>query len=162
MIRYVGPELLGPDHVLDEFDCGDQTLNDWLATKARHNQREGGSRTWVVSDGDRVVAFCASSTAVILRAAATKRAARNMPDPVPGVLLTRLAIDLKHQGSGLGAVLLKHFIVKALEVAQITGVRVLLAHAANEAARQFYLHHDFERSPVDDLTMLLLVKDITD
>ncbi|MBA3605884.1 MAG: GNAT family N-acetyltransferase [Acidimicrobiia bacterium] len=160
MNGYVGPELLAPDHVLDGFDCANVDLNKWLVTRSRHNQREGASRTWVVSDQDRVVAFYASSTAVILRAAATKRAARNMPDPVPSVLLARLAVDLQHQGRRLGDALLKHFIIKAWEVAQITGVRVLLAHAADESAAQFYLHHEFERSPLDDLTMTLLVKDI--
>lgn len=96
-------------------------LNEWLRTKALHNQREGGSRTWVVLDGRRVVAFYASSTAVLMRSRATKRAARNQPDPLPAVLLGRLAVDANHQGRGLAAALLKHFILKSLEVAELTG-----------------------------------------
>jgi GNAT superfamily N-acetyltransferase len=158
---FAGPVLLTHDHRLSDFDCGDDTLNHWLTTKALRNQAEGGSRTWVVTVDDRVVAFYASSTAVILRAEATKRAARNQPDPVPAVLLGRLAVDTKYQGQGLGAALLRHFLVKALEVAQITGVRVLLVHASDEVAASFYARYGFEPSPIDELTMMLLVKDIT-
>ncbi len=161
MTHYVGPVLLTPDHLLSDFDCGDETLNRWLTTKALHNQAEGGSRTWAVAVDDRVVAYYASSTAVILRAEATRRAARNQPDPVPAVLLGRLAVDTKHQGRGLAAALLKHFLVKALEVADITGVRVLLVHAKDQTAASFYSRYGFEPSPIDELTMMLLVKDIT-
>jgi GNAT superfamily N-acetyltransferase len=161
LTNFVGPVLLTPEHRLSEFDCGDDTLNRWLTTKASHNQVEGASRTWVVTVDDRVVAYYASSTAVILRAEATKRAARNQPDPVPAVLLGRLAVDTKYQGQGLAAALLKHFIVKALDVAEVIGVRVLLVHAKDATAASFYARYGFESSPIDELTMMLLVKDIT-
>jgi predicted N-acetyltransferase YhbS len=158
---YRGPELLGPDHVIDEFDCGAEALNDWLTRRARSNQGRGASRTWVVTDADQVVGYYASSTAVVLRSEATKRAARNQPDPVPALLLGRLAVDRKHQGRGLAAALLKHFLLKSLEVAEVTGVRVLLVHAKDEQAAAFYRHFEFEPSPVDDLTLMLLVQDLT-
>ncbi len=161
MTSFVGPVLLTPDHLLGDFDCGDETLNRRPTAKVLHNQAEGASRTWVVTVDDRVVAYYASSTAVILRAEATKRAARNQPDPVPALLLGRLAVDTKYQGQGLGAALLKHFLLKALEVAQITGVRVLLVHAKDAAAAGFYARYGFEPSPIDDLTMMVLVKDLT-
>lgn len=161
MSDFIGPELLDEHLVLEGFDCGDETLNGWLAGRARRNQVEGSSRTWVVSTEGRVVAYYASSTAVVLRAEATKRAARNQPDPLPALLLGRLAVDEKWQGHGLGAALLKHFVVKSLEVAQITGVRVLLVHAKSEAVTAFYSRYGFEPSPIDDLTLMLLVKDIT-
>ena len=148
----VGPELLGDDHTLEGFDCGDDTLNRWLTSRARRNQAEGASRTWVV-------AYYASSTAVVLRSAATKRAARNQPDPLPALLLGRLAVDEAWQGHGLGAALLKHFVVKSLEVAQITGVRVLLVHTANPEAAAFYQRYGFEESPIYDLTLMLILKD---
>ncbi|MGI9031868.1 MAG: GNAT family N-acetyltransferase [Ilumatobacteraceae bacterium] len=160
MPRWVGPELLDQSHTVEGFDCGDDALNRWIAEKALHNQTEGGSRTWVVTDGDRVVAYYASSTAVVLRAGATGRARRNQPDPLPAVLLGRLAVDAKHLGERLGEALLKHFIMKSLEVAQVTGVRVLLVHAKDETAASFYRRYNFEASPIDDLTMMLLVKDI--
>jgi GNAT superfamily N-acetyltransferase len=159
-VSYEGPALLEASHDVDRFDCGDETLNRWLRTKARHNQREGGSRTWVVLDERRVVAFYASSTAVLMRSRAPKRAARNQPDPLPAVLLGRLAVDTEHKGRGLAAALLKHFVLKSLEVAELTGVRLLLVHAKNETARQFYMKYGFEPSPVDDMTLIMLVKDL--
>jgi hypothetical protein len=92
-VSYEGPVLFGADHIVDDFDCGNDVLNEWLRTKALHNQREGGSRTWVVLDGRRVVAFYASSTAVLMRSRATKRAARNQPDPLPAVEELSIPVD---------------------------------------------------------------------
>ena len=160
MSRYRGPTLLSADHGTDGFDCGYETLDNWLKRVAPRNQREGSSRTWVVTDGARVVAYYASSAAVLTRAGATGRAGRNQPDPLPAMLLGRLAVDRAHQGRGLAAALLKHFLLKVLEVAEHTGVRVALVHAANDTAANFYRHYGFEPSPIDDLTLMLLVKDI--
>ena len=160
MSKFVGPELLTTDHVLEGFECGDDALDGWLVDRARRNQADRSSRTWVVSVDGRVVAYDASSAAVVLRVDATKRAARNQPDPVPAVLLGRLAVDLRFQGRGLGAALLKHFIVKSIEVAELIGVRVVLVHAKDTAAAAFYARFGCEPSPIDALTMMLLVKDI--
>ena len=160
MSPYHGPELLDVAHDVDGFDCGDGALNDWLRRRAPRNQREGSSRTWVVTDNARVIAFYASSTAVLARTESTNRAARNQPDPLPAMLLGRLAVVLQYQERGLAAALLKHFLLKALDVADITGVRLVLVHAKNAQAASFYRHHGFESSPVDDLTLMLLIKDI--
>ena len=129
MSEFVGPDLLTTDHVLEGFECGDAALDGWLVDRARRNKADRSSRTWVVSVEGRVVAYYASSAAVVLRVDATKRAARNQPNPLPAVLLGRLAVDLRYQGQGLGAALLKHFIVKSIEVAELIGVRVVLVHA---------------------------------
>jgi GNAT superfamily N-acetyltransferase len=157
----VGPLLLSADHHINDFDCGDEALNRWLEHRTSQNQVEGGSRTWVVTVENQVVAYYASSTAVLLRAEATPRARRNQPDPLPAMLLGRLAVDTKYQGAGLGAALLKHFLVKALDVAQITGVRVVLVHAMHATAASFYARYGFESSPIDELTMMILIKDIS-
>ncbi len=157
-----GPELLGPDHVLEGFDCSTPALNEWLIRRALANQRSGASRTWVVTDDDsgRVVGYYASATASIMGAAATRRAARNQPEDVPAVLLARLAVDREFIGRGLGSALLKHFVAKALEVADVVGARVLLVHAQDEEARRFYVHHDFEASPIDNLTLMRVIADL--
>ena len=160
MSRYRKPELLASNHDIAGFDCGDEALNEWLRRRAPRNQREGSSRTWVVTDGARVVAFYASSTAVVARTEATRRASRNQPDPLPAMLMGRLAVDRGHQGQGLAAALLKHFLLKALEVASLTGVRLVLVHAKDDQAAGFYRHFGFEPSPMDDLTLMLLVNDI--
>lgn len=161
MSLYQGPELLAATHDIGSFDCGDETLNEWLGKRASRNQREGSSRTWVVTSDTCVVAFYASSTAAVARINATKRAARNQPDPLPAMLLARLAVDRNHQGKGLAAALLKHFLLSALDVAALTGVRIVLVHAKDSQAASFYGHFGFEPSPIDDLTLMLLVQDIT-
>lgn len=160
MNAYLGPELLRSDHVIDQFDCGDSVLNEWLTRRALNNQASGASRTWVATLGDQVVGYYASSTAVLMRSEATKRAARNQPDPLPALLLGRLAVDRRHQGKGLAAALLKHFLLKSVEVAEVTGVRVVLVHAKDDQAAAFYRHFEFESSPVDDLTLMLLMQDL--
>ena len=160
MSRYRGPELLGVSHDVEGFDCGNEALDDWLRRRALRNQREGSSRTWVVTDGTRVVGFYASATAVVARTEATRRAARNQPDPLPAMLLGRLGVDRQHQGKGLAAALLKHFLLKAIEVAELTGLRLLLVHAKDPQAAGFYRHWGFEPSPIDDLTLMLLINDI--
>jgi len=157
---YTGPHLLQPHHDIDGFDCGDGSLNRWLRERARHNQNQVASRTWVVTDGVAVAGYYASSAAVVLRADATKRAARNQPDPLPALLLGRLAVHIDHQSRGLGAALLKHFVLKSIEVAQLIGVRVLLVRAKDARAASFYQHHGFQPSPVDDLTLMAIMTDI--
>jgi len=160
MTAYQGPELLTADHHLNQFDCGDESLNEWLIQRALRNQGDGASRTWVVADGDRVVAYYASSTAALARGRAPGRVRRNQPDPLPAMLLGRLAVDREHQGRGLAAALLKHFLLKALEVSQLTGLRLVLVHAKDSQAAAFYRRFEFESSPFDDLTLMLLIKDI--
>ena len=160
MSLYRGPELLSAVHDLAKFDCGDDALNQWLRRRAPRNQREGSSRTWVVTDDQRVVAYYASSTAVVARSEVSGRFARNQPDPLLAMLLGRLAVDREHQGQGLAAALLKHFLLKALEVSTLTGLRLVLVHAKDSQAASFYRHFGFEPSPIDDLTLVLLLKDI--
>ena len=162
LVAYSGPELLTPEHLLSGYDCGTAALNEWLVSRATQNQAAGTTRAWVVVDtGTReVVAFYASSTALILRGSAPRRMARNQPEELSAVVLARMAVDVGHQGRGLGAALLKHFILKALEVAQSVGVSVLLIHAKDEAAKSFYGHYGFVESPVDPLVLMMLLPNV--
>jgi GNAT superfamily N-acetyltransferase len=161
-VAFAGPELLTGDHNVAGFDCGNSALNEWLVRRALANQTSGTSRTWVVVDSDssEVVGFYASSTASILRSSTPKRMGRNQPEDLPAVLLARMAVDSRHQGHGLGAALLKHFMVKALEVAKSIGVRVLLIHAKDESAKSFYSHFGFVESPLDPLVLMMLLTDL--
>jgi GNAT superfamily N-acetyltransferase len=160
-VTYAGPELLAGEHLVGGLDCGSGALNDWLVRRALRNQSSGTGRTWVVVEVEtgQVVAFYASSTASILRSSAPKKIGRNQPDELPAVLLARIGVDSKHQGRGLGAALLKHFMLKAIEVAQSVGVRVLLIHAKDENAKNFYEHYGFAESPLDPLVMMMLLTD---
>lgn len=158
-MAYAGPVILTGDHVLDGFDCGKPALDEWLRNRALANQSSGTTRTWVVVEegSSEVVAFYASSTASILRSSAPTRIRRNQPEQIPAILLARMAVDKRHRGKGLGAALLKHFMLKTLEVAQSVGVRVLLIHAKDDQAKTFYSHYGFVESSFDPLTLVMLL-----
>jgi GNAT superfamily N-acetyltransferase len=158
-LTFSGPTLLTSEHRLEGFDCGEPALNDWLARRALGNQAAGTSRTWVVIDepARMVVAYYASSTASVMRAVAPRRVARDQPADLPAILLGRMAVDHRHQGKGLGAAMLKHFMTKAIEVSEKVGVQLVLVHAKDERARDFYLHHGFIESPIDSLTLMMLL-----
>ncbi len=156
---YSGPTLLTTEHTLEGFDCGEPALNGWLARRALGNQATGTSRTWVVIDepAGLVVSYYASSAASVMRAAAPRHIARDQPADLPAILLGRMAVDSCHQGKGLGGAMLKHFMLKAIEVSQKIGVRLVLVHAKNDRTRAFYQHHGFVESPLDTLTLMMML-----
>jgi GNAT superfamily N-acetyltransferase len=159
---YVGPVLLDTTHDTSGFACGDDVLDGWVRRRALRNQRSGSSRVWVVLDGDeRVVAVAAWSTSVVMRSAAPGRLSRDAPDPIPAMLLGRLAVDRRHQGAGLGAALLRQFLLTTVEVSRLTGVRLIVVHATDESAAGFYRHFGFVESVADPLTLLLPVSSLT-
>lgn len=141
------------------FDSGEPSLDDWLRRRALANQAAGASRCFVTSVGGPVVGFYALATGSVQRVDATRRAGHGMPDPVPVILLGRLAVDLKHQGGGLGSHLLRDAVVRSVTAAEIIGVRAMLVHALHDDARRFYRHFGFEESPSHPLHLMLLMKD---
>jgi GNAT superfamily N-acetyltransferase len=156
-LTYSGPTLLTGEHGLERFNCGESALNDWLARRALSNQTAGTSRTWAVihEPAGTVAAYYASSTASVMRTAAPRRIARNQPTDLPAILLARMAVDSHHQGKGLGAAMLKHFMTKAIEVSEKVGVRLVLVHAKDKQAKDFHRHHGFIESPIDPLTLMM-------
>ena len=78
-----------------------------------------------------------------------------MPDPIPVMLMGRLAVDRSQQGKGLGRALLKDAILRTLKAAEIAGMRALLVHALDEKAAGFYQHNGFLVSPIDPLVLML-------
>ena len=164
MARFGEPERLGDHHLVDGFDSGVRSLDTWLADYALQAARAGSAQTYVVTDAEqdgRVVGFHALAAVSVERGVATARASKGMPaQPVPAVLLARLAIDRTVQGEGLGAWLLQDAMRRTLSVAEELGVRVLLVHAIDESARAFYERFGFERSPTDPFNLQLLIKDV--
>lgn len=155
---YSGPALLSAEHRLEGFDCGEPALNDWLPRRALANQAAGTSRTWgVIDEIGMVVAYYASSTASVMRAATPRHIARDQPADLPAILLGRMAVHSRHQGNGLGGAMLKHFMMKAIEVSERVGMRLVLVHAKDEQAKDFYQHHDFLESPIDPPTLMMLL-----
>lgn len=150
------PQPLAASHLLDGFACGEASLDDWLKRRALPNQLSGASRTFVVADGQgRVFGYYAMAAGAVAHQLATSGVRRNMPDPIPVMVLARLAVDHRAQGIQLGAGLLQNAVHRAVAVSQNAGVRALLVHALNEQAKQFYAHYGFEASPLHPMTLLL-------
>jgi GNAT superfamily N-acetyltransferase len=151
--------ILQDDNVV-AFDCGDSTLNDYLAWRAWTNHVSGASRCFVTTDGERVVGYYALAASSILHRDAPGNVRRNMPDPVPVILLSRLGVNLRHQGQGVGASLLQDAVVRVTAAARSIGIRALLVHVVDEKARSFYAHHGFVASPTNQMHLLLRLKDV--
>ena len=150
------PQPLTAVHLLDGFCCGEISLDDWLKRRALVNQLSGASRTFVVTEqSGAVVGYYALAAGAVSHALATSGVRRNMPDPVPVLVLARLAVDQRAQGIQLGAALLQDAVHRAAMVAQNAGVRALLVHALNERAQQFYEHYGFQASPQHPMTLML-------
>lgn len=164
MPRFLDPQPLGAEHRVNGFESGEASLGLWLLKHARAAAGAGSARTYVVLDseqGHRVVGYHALTLASIEHDDATDRARKGMPrNPIPAMMLARLAVDRTVQGRGLGAFLLRDAMIRALSVAEQAGVRLLLVHALNDDARGFYEHFGFEPSPADPMSLQLLVKDI--
>lgn len=157
MSRYARPIPLAPDHDREDFTSGNVALDSWLRNRAHKNQASGASRTFVTCPtGSRVVAgyYTLAASAVALDAAPGS-VRRNMPDPIPVILLGRLAVDQRHQGAGLGASLLQNAILRVAGAAESVGIRALLVHAIDDDAAAFYRHFGFAPSPIDDQTLFL-------
>lgn len=153
------PEKLNSSHQVDGFDSGNGQLNDWLKRRALANEREGASRTYVLCAGERVIAYYCLANGAVAQASASGRIRRNMPDPIPVMVIGRLAVDCDWQGKGIGRALLRDAILRTLQAAEIAGIRAILVHAVSEEAKQFYERYGFTTSPVDPMTLMIRVKD---
>lgn len=163
MSGYRRPEPLTAAHVLDGFSSGNEVLDSWLHQRAMKNQSSGASRTFVTCltgvDHEAAGYYTLAASAVALdQAPGSVR--RNMPDPIPVILLGRLAVDQHHQGIGLGASLLQDAVLRVAGVGDTIGVRAGLVHAIDEQAAEFYQHFGFVHSKLDELTLFLAMKDI--
>jgi GNAT superfamily N-acetyltransferase len=155
-MRFSAPEPLRADHDLSHFECGEPSLNDWLKRRALANQLNGASRTFVVLDEEQnVVGYYALAAGAVSHENATGGVRRNMPDPVPVLVLGRLAVAHRAQGRRGGAALLQDAVLRAMAVAENAGVRALLVHALNDRAKAFYEHYGFLSSPIDPMTLML-------
>ena len=133
----------------------------WLRKFAWTNQQADAAKTYVALDGDCVAGYYALTTGSVRKHESPQRIAKGLANhPVGIVLLARLAVDRTRQGPGLGKALLFDALSRIEDAADIVGVRAVLVHAIDEAARRFYLHFEFEESPVDPYQLWLLFKDL--
>jgi GNAT superfamily N-acetyltransferase len=154
-------DKLSREHELDKFDCANATLNDWLRKFVWTNQQADSAKTYVALDGNCVIGYYALTTGSVHKHESPQRIAKGLANhPIGIVLLARLAVDRSQQGKGLGKALLFDALSRVEEAADIVGVRAVLVHAIDDAARRFYLHFEFEESLVDPYQLLLLLKDL--
>jgi GNAT superfamily N-acetyltransferase len=149
------PEKLTASHDLSQFECGEPELDDWLKRRALRNEENGASRTYIVCAGQQVVGYYALAVGAVAHTHAPGRVRRNMPDPVPVMVIGRLAIDTRFQGRGIGSALLRDAILRTLQAAEIAGIRAILVHAISGSAKQFYERCGFIPSPVESMMLMI-------
>jgi len=154
------PEPLAARHDLREFSSGEVSLDDWLRRRALANQVSGATRTYVVCDGKRVVAYYALASGAVAIESAPGRFRRNMPAPIPVAVLARLAVDRTWQGRGIGRALFSDAARRVARAADEIGIRGIMVHAISEEARNFYLRLGFEPSPSERMTLLVTLADL--
>ncbi|WP_330202353.1 GNAT family N-acetyltransferase [Cyanobacterium sp. Dongsha4] len=160
-MKYSAPTPLKPFHNITDFDCGQPLLNDWLREKAYENELKGASRTYVVCYNNKVIAYYSLATGSITRNIAHGSIRRNMPEPIPVMVLGRLAVDINYQGSGIGFGLVKDAVLRTLQASEIAGIRAILVHALDESAKQFYQNKcGFKVSPVNPLTLMVTLNEV--
>jgi predicted N-acetyltransferase YhbS len=155
--RITPPERLTAEHDLSQFRCGEPSLDNWLRDRAIQNESSGASRTYVVSSEHRVVGYYALSASAVAHSDAASRVKRNMPDPVPVILIGRLAIDSRFQSQGVGADLLRDAVLRIMHASEIAGIRAILVNALSMEASTFYKRFGFVPSPANPQTLMITV-----
>lgn len=156
MQKLLKPEVLQPLHNRKQFDCGDNGLNEWLWHRAEKNHHSGASRCYVTcNQAQDIIGFYCLSAGAVARNDVPKKLQRNMPDPLPVMVMGRLAVDKNYHNQGIGKALLKDAIIRTLHVAEQAGVVALLVHALSDSAKQFYISCGFIESPLNPMTLCL-------
>ena len=148
-------------HNFDAFNCVVPSLDDWLKKRVRSNERSRAARTYVLYDGDRVIGYYVLASDSLANNIAPGKIKRNRPDPIPVMVLGRLAIDQEYQGNKLGDALLREAILRVLQAADIAGIKAILVHAISEDAKKFYIDRGFIVSPFEPMTLGLPLASIT-
>ena len=154
------PVPLADQHEVEAFASVAPTLDAWIRRKAWANQASGASRTYVLCRGVKVVGFYALAAGSVSHDFSPRKLRQNMPDPVPVIVLGRLAVDSSEQGNGLGRALLRDAVLRVAAAAREVGVAAMLVHALNDRAKAFYVAAGLEPSPVDPTVQILRIKDI--
>lgn len=158
--RLSPPAPLTAEHDLSSFDCGEPALNDWLRHRALKNESRF-SRTYVVCENNRVVAYYCISAGAVERDAAPGKVRRNAPDTIPVSVLGRLAVSNDHAGKGLGADILSDALRRIAAASRSIGIAAVLVHAKDDAARRFYVRcAEFIEYPDDSRTLFLPIETV--
>jgi GNAT superfamily N-acetyltransferase len=159
MGEVTAPEAITEAHLIESFSCSIPTLDDWLKRRALRNEVSGASRTFVICQDSQVIGYYTLATGSIEHRNAPGKIRRNMPNPIPVMVLGRLAVDQRWQQAGLGRGLLKDALLRTLSVSNQVGIRALLAHTLSEDAKHFYTRSGFIESPLDPMTLMIALQD---
>ncbi len=160
MNRLSPPIPISIDHELDNFNSGEPSLDDWLKKRALKNQASGASRCFVLCKGKQVIGYYSLSAGAISHETAPKSMRRNMPNPLPVLLLGRLAIDKNYHNKGLGSALLRDAMLRAVNIAHDAGIFAILVHSLSDEARKFYLSRGFVESPLQPMTLMMTLETV--
>lgn len=149
------PVPITSEHDVSAFACGNEVLDRWLQRNALNNEFGDASRTYVVCEGHEVVAYYALSSGSLARSSAPKPLQRNMPDPIPVIILGRIAVDTRFQRDRVGSELLRDAFLRCLGAAEYIGSKAVMVHASSQEARSWYLRKGFLESPHDPMTLCL-------
>ena len=161
MSKLHAPCPIAEHHNFDAFNCGVSSLDNWLKKRVMPNERSRASRTYVLCDADRVIGYYALASGSLANKMAPGKIKRNSPDPIPVMVLGRLAIDQEYQGNKLGSALLREAILRVLQAADIVGIKAFLVHAISAEAKKFYIDRGFIVSPFEPMTLVLPLPSIT-
>ena len=159
-MKLSAPEPLASKHQLDGFVCGEPVLDEWLRRRARANQLTGASRTFVSCEAGAVIAYYALASSAVTVSTAPGRFRRNMPDPIPVVVLARLAVAKSHHGQGVGRAMFQDAARRVIHAADAIGIRGLIVHALSADAAAFYLRLGFDASPLDPTILMVTLADL--
>jgi len=160
-VNLVGPALLDTTHHLDAFQSGVDTLDYWLRHRARKNQASGASRTYVVCEASTVLAYyCLASGSLTSEQSSSSRFSRNMPNPIPVVILGRLAVDQSLHGKGIGRALVRDACLRVQQAADVLGIRGIVVHALSLEAKSFYEKMGFDAAKQDPMMLMITLKDL--
>jgi GNAT superfamily N-acetyltransferase len=152
---------IAASHQSEAFDCGSAVLNVYLQKYAFSNDRNDSARTFVVLRGRHIAGYFSIAAGSASHAQVSARIRQGLAQhPIPVLLIARLAVDNKEQGSGLGKALLKQALLKCIQAAEVIGARAVVVHAKDERAREFYERFGFEPSPLDPMHLHVLMKDV--
>jgi len=140
---------------VESFDSGEAVLDQWLRRRALPNELAGASRTYLVRAGRKVVGYYSLAVGAVAHADSPGRLKRNMPDPVPMMVLGRLAVDKSFQGKGIGGDLLRDAVLRTAQAGEYAGIRGILVHAISENSKKFYECFGFVPSPVEPMTVMV-------
>nr|WP_226819977.1 GNAT family N-acetyltransferase [Acidithiobacillus ferrooxidans] len=147
--------------MVERFNCGQPALNQFLQRYALLNQKANSALTYVCCQTGVVVGFYSLAAGSVEPESAPPRVMKGLArHPVPVLILARLAVDQNHQGKGLGKALLRDALLRTAQAADIAGIRCLLVHAKDDAARKWYEAWEFEPSPTDPYHLFLILKDL--